>query len=131
MRASLTDTTVKNAKPRPKAYKLSDGGGLYLEVSPAGGKLWRLKYRIHDKEKRLAIGAYPAIGLKEARLRRDEAKEQLAGGIDPSAAKKEAKAVAVAEAREQAATFEAVAREWYAKKTTAGTRRYSARSAPC
>ena len=119
MRASLTDAAIKNAKPRPKAYKLSDGGGLYLEISPAGGKLWRLKYRIQDKEKRLAIGAYPAIGLKEARARRDEAKEQLAGGIDPSAAKKEARKAAVAVEREQAATFEAVAREWYAKKTTA------------
>ena len=89
MRANLTDTAIKNAKPRPKAYKLSDGGGLCLEISPAGGKLWRLKYRIQDKEKRLAIGAYPSIGLKEARARRDAAKEQIANGIDPSAAKKE------------------------------------------
>ncbi|MDR2727223.1 MAG: integrase arm-type DNA-binding domain-containing protein [Deltaproteobacteria bacterium] len=119
MRANLTDTAIKNAKPRASAYKLSDGGGLYLEISPTGGKLWRLKYRIQDKEKRLAIGIYPAIGLKEARARRDEAKEQLAGGIDPSAAKKEAKKIAAAIEREQAATFEAVAREWYTKKTTA------------
>ena len=119
MRANLTDTAIKNAKPKAKAYKLSDGGGLYLEVSPTGGKLWRLKYRIQDKEKRLAIGIYPAIGLKDARSRRDEAKEQLARGIDPSAAKKEAKKVAAALEREAAATFEAVAREWYAKKTTA------------
>lgn len=119
MRANLTDAAIKNAKPKLKAYKLSDGGGLYLEVSPAGGKLWRLKYRFQDKEKRLAIGVYPAVGLKEARARRDEAKEQLADGIDPSAAKKEARAMAMAEVQEQAATFEAVAREWYSKKTAA------------
>ncbi|MCL1915996.1 MAG: integrase arm-type DNA-binding domain-containing protein [Desulfovibrionaceae bacterium] len=118
MRATLTDTAIKNAKPRSKAYKLSDGGGLYLEVSPAGGKLWRLKYRFQGKEKRLSIGVYPSIGLKEARARRDEAKERLADDIDPSAAKKEAKKIAAAFEREQAATFEAVAREWYAKKTT-------------
>ena len=121
MRANLTDTAIKNAKPRTKAYKLSDGGGLYLEVSPAGGKLWRLKYRIHGKEKRLAIGTYPAIGLREARARRDEAKEQLADDIDPSTAKQEARKKAAALEREEAATFEAVAREWYAKKTTAIT----------
>ena len=119
MRANLTDTAIKNAKPRSKAYKLSDGGGLYLEVSPAGGKLWRLKYRFQGKEKRLAIGVYPSIGLKEARARRDEAKERLADDIDPSAAKKEARKIAAALEREEAATFEAVGREWYAKKTIA------------
>jgi len=118
MRTNLTDTAVKNAKPRPRVYKLSDGGGLYLEVTPTGGKLWRLKYRIQGKEKRLAVGIYPAVGLKEARVRRDEAKEQLAGGIDPSAAKKEARKIAAALEREEAATFETVAREWYSKKTT-------------
>ncbi|MCL1986339.1 MAG: integrase arm-type DNA-binding domain-containing protein [Betaproteobacteria bacterium] len=122
MRANLTDTAIKNAKPRTKAYKLSDGGGMYLEVAPSGGKLWRLKYRIHGKEKRLSIGTYPAIGLKEARTRRDEAKELLAQGVDPSSAKKEAKKAAVTLEREQTATFEAVAREWYSKKTVALSR---------
>jgi len=119
MRIALTDAAIKNAKPRPKAYKLSDGGGLYLEVSPTGGKLWRLKYRIHGKEKRLSIGIYPTIGLKEARARRDEAKKLLAQGIDPSAAKKEARKIAAALVRDESATFEAVASEWYSKKTVA------------
>ena len=117
MRANLTDTAIKNTKPRSKAYKLSDGGGLYLEVSPAGGKLWRLKYRIQGKEKRLSIGTYPAVSLKDARNRRDEAKELLAQGIDPGERKKEAKAAARALEREQSVTFEAVAREWHGKKT--------------
>ena len=115
----LNDTTIRNAKPQNKQYKLFDGGGLFLLVTPTGGKLWRLKYRLGGNEKLLSLGQYPAISLKDARTRRDDAKEQVAKGIDPGERKKEAKAVAVAEAREQSATFEAVAREWYAKKTIA------------
>jgi hypothetical protein len=83
-----------------------DGSGLYLEISPSGGKLWRLKYRFVGKEKRLALGKYPEISLKEARERRDEARKLLANGVDPSAVKQAQKA----ESREQVAnTFEAVA----------------------
>jgi integrase len=89
---------------------------MFLLCTPTGGKLWRLKYRIAGKEKLLALGAYPDVSLKEARARREEAKEQLAKGIDPGESKKEAKSAAIAEAKERAATFEAVAREWYAKK---------------
>ncbi len=63
----LTDTAIRNAKPQAKPRGLADGGGLYLEVSPAGGKLWRLKYRVGGKEKRLALGQYPATGLQAAR----------------------------------------------------------------
>ena len=63
----LTDRQIKNAKPADKAYKLADGGGLYLQVTPAGGKLWRLKYRVGGKEKLLSIGKYPLISLLEAR----------------------------------------------------------------
>ena len=59
----LTDTAIRNAKPGEKPIRLFDGGGLYLEVSPAGGKLWRLKYRVDGKGKRLALGAYPDTGL--------------------------------------------------------------------
>ena len=76
----LADTAIRSAKPQNKPIKLSDGGGLYLEVAPSGGKWWRLKYRIDGKEKRISLGVYPAITLKEARQRRDEAKEQLAHG---------------------------------------------------
>lgn len=102
----LTDVAIRSAKPKEKPYKLFDGVGLYLEVTPAGGKLWRLKYRHEGKEKRLALGAYPVIGLKAARERATDAKRLLADGIDP------------ARTRAQAAgadSFEVVAREWHAK----------------
>ena len=115
---SLTDTAIRSAKPEKKPIKLFDGGGLYLEIAPAGGKWWRLKYRFGGKEKRISLGVYPTIGLKEARDRREEAKKLLAQGIDPSEQKKEAKAAAVAAERELTTVFEAIAREWYAKKTT-------------
>jgi hypothetical protein len=73
----LKDTTLKNAKPREKAYKLFDGGGLYLEVTPAGGKYWRLKYRFGGKESRLAFGVYPEVSLAAAREKRNETRELL------------------------------------------------------
>ena len=117
----LTDAFLRGLKPDGTIQKHTDSGGLYLFVSPAGGRLWRLDYRFAGKRKTLSFGAYPTVSLKDARSRREAAKELLAQGIDPGARKKEAKAVMVAEAREQAATFEAVAREWYAKKTTAFT----------
>jgi integrase len=106
---ALTDTAIRKARPREKPYKLADGGGLYLLVTPAGGRLWRLKYRLAKREKVLAIGAYPAVSLRGARSARESAKERLADGIDPSAAKQAAKLV-------QADSFEAVAREWLAKQ---------------
>ena len=108
----LTDTAIRNAKPSAKPARLFDGGGLYLEVSPSGGKLWRLKYRIGGKEKRLALGAYPAVSLAAARDRRDQARTMLAGGIDPGEQRKAEKAARTGLA---ANTFEVIGREWYAK----------------
>jgi hypothetical protein len=84
----LTDSAIKAAKPKEKPYKLTDGQGLYLEVMPNGSKLWRMKYRHADKEKRLAFGAYPALPLIKARQKRSEAREQLTCGIDPGEQKK-------------------------------------------
>lgn len=81
---ALTDVAIKNAKPRVKPYKMGDAGGLFLLVQPSGGKLWRLKYRMDGREKKLAIGTYPEVSLAEARKRRDDARELLAGGKDPS-----------------------------------------------
>lgn len=103
----LSDTACRKAKPTDKPFKISDGGGLYLEVMPNGSKYWRQKYRISGIEKRLALGVYPDVPLKLARKRRDTAREQLASGIDPGEAKRAAKI-----AQAGAESFEAIAREW-------------------
>lgn len=109
----LTDTTIRTAKPRETPYKLADGKGLFLLVSPAGGKWWRLKFRIGGKEKLLSLGTYPDTGLKEARGKRDEARKMMATGIDPSEHRKAVKATA----RELAAnSFEVICREWLEHK---------------
>ena len=107
----LNDRQIRNAKPAAKPYKLADGGGLYLAVTPAGGKLWRLDYAINGKRKTLSIGKYPAVSLLEARQAAEQARADLAKGIDPAAVKKQAKAARQAALRN---TFEAVARRWYA-----------------
>ena len=107
----LTDPTIRNAKPGVKPKRLADGGGLYLEVAPGGGKLWRWKFRFGGKEKRLSLGTYPETALRDARIKRDEARKLLASGIDPSAARKAEKA---SRAASSAGSFEAIAREWHA-----------------
>ena len=84
----LTDVAAKAARPGEKPVRLYDGGGLYLEVAPSGSKYWRLKYRYAKREKRLALGVYPETNLKLARERRDEARRQLASGVDPSASRR-------------------------------------------
>ena len=114
----LSDTAIRNAKPAEKPVRLFDAAGLYLELSPSGGKLWRLKYRFGGKEKRLSFGVYPDVTLKEARERRDEARKLLANGKDPGEVKKAQKA-AIAE--RSAHAFEAVARAWFEKWKTGVT----------
>lgn len=108
----LADTFLRGLKTTGKVQKYSDGGGLYLYISPTGGKLWRMGYRYEGKQKTLSFGAYPAVSLKDARNRREEAKEQLAAGIDPSVRKKAVKAAIKANATN---SFEVVAREWFGK----------------
>ena len=115
----LTDTALRNLKPDGTPSKLADSEGLYLYVSPTGGKLWRMDYRFAGKRKTLSFGAYPTVSLKDARARRDNAKELLAKDIDPGAHKKAAKAEAEAAAREQALTFSVVAQEWFETKKDA------------
>jgi len=110
---SLSDTAVRNAKPKRKAYKVSDGEGLFLLVMPSGSKYWRLKYFIGEKEKLLALGVYPAVGLADARERRAQARKLLAAGKDPADAKREAKRTVI---EKQQASFEAVAREWHSNR---------------
>ena len=85
---SLSDTACRNLKATDRPLKKSDGGGLFLLVTPAGGKLWRLSYRFEGKQKTLALGQYPAVSLADARRARDDAKEQLAAGVDPALKKK-------------------------------------------
>ncbi|BEH11831.1 MULTISPECIES: tyrosine-type recombinase/integrase [Geobacter] len=111
----LTELKIKNAKPAPKEYKLFDGGGLFLLVTSAGGKLWHLKYRFAGKEQKLTFGPYPITSLADARQLREDAKKLLANGIDPGEIKKAKKAELAAEQR----TFEMVAREWFAKNEPA------------
>jgi hypothetical protein len=108
----LSDIQVKNAKPRDKDYKLMDGYGLYLLVTPTSGKLWRFDYRFGDKRKTMAFGAYPAISLADARQRRDDARKLIANSVDPSEVKKAQKA---AQGDQDTNTFEVIAREWHAK----------------
>lgn len=111
----LSDTKVRKAKPSSKEYKLFDGGGLYLLVTPSGGKHWHLKYRFQGKEKRIGFGPYPEISLADARLKKEKARKQIIEGIDPSTAKK---ATGHTDASDTE-SFEAIAREWYGKfKTT-------------
>lgn len=80
---TLNARQVETAKPRDKAYKLADGGGLYLMVNTNGSKYWRMKYRFAGKEKKLSFGTYPDISLAEARTKRDEARKVLANDKDP------------------------------------------------
>jgi integrase len=107
----LTDTKIRAATPCGKTQRLFDGGGLYLELSPKGGRWWRMKYRFAGKENRLSLGVYPDVSLKLARERAGDVRSQLANGVDPSAAR-----VAVKEAQERGAnadSFESLTREWY------------------
>ena len=110
---ALTSLAVKQAQPAGKTKRLYDERGLYLEISPAGGKWWRLKYRFAGKEKRLSLGVYPDISLKEARAARDEARRLIAQGVDPSARRKEISRQRVVDAEN---SFEVVAREWFQKQ---------------
>lgn len=110
---ALTDTSIRNSKPKAKAYKVSDERGLRILINPSGSKLWRFKYSFDGKEKGLSLGAYPEVSLKDARERRDEARKLLANGIDPSANRKAQKAAKVERA---ANSFEIVTREWFGKQ---------------
>jgi integrase len=106
----LTDVKCRNSKGQIRQYKVSDGGGLYLLVNPDGARYWRLAYRWHGKQRTLALGIYPAVGLMEARAGRDDAKRSLAANVDPSAIKRERKRAAKIASGN---TFEAVALEWH------------------
>lgn len=114
---ALTDTAIRNAKPKDKPYKMADSQGLYLLINPKGSKLWRIKYRMNGAERKLALGAYPEITLAEARAARDAARKQLAHAIDPNAAKRQARIEASIRAGNSFAT---VAEELIEKKGREG-----------
>src|SRR5215203_5743186 len=111
-RDRLTDTKVRQAKPGPKPYKLSDGGGLFLLAHPNGSRYWRLKYRVGGKEKLFAIGVYPEITLAEARQKTLEARRVIREGGDPVKERRERRA-AVAATED---TFQTIAQEWRASR---------------
>lgn len=111
---ALTDVGVRSAKPTGKLYRLFDERGMYLEVSATGGKWWRFKYRFEGKEKRLSLGVYPDVGLKDAREQRDEMRKLLTKGVDPGEHKKAKKAATLDRATN---SFEVVAREWFARQS--------------
>ncbi len=113
----LSDVQIRSAKPAPKVAKLSDGGGLQLWLMPNGSKLWRLAYRIADKQKLLALGSYPVLSLADARDKRDAAKRLLADGIDPADQRRRDRQE---EDASRANTFSALAAELLDKKRREG-----------
>lgn len=114
---ALSDVAIRNAKPRDKPYKMGDSLGLFLLVQPSGGKLWRQKYRMDGREKKLGIGTYPDVSLSEARRRRDEAREMIAAGKDPSREKQRDRL----RARESVGdTFALIAKEYCDKRKRDG-----------
>ena len=118
----LTDLAIKSAKPREAPYKMGDSGGLYLQITPTGGKLWRWKYRVAGKEKKLSLGAYPEISLPLARKSRDEARAQLKAGQDPALIKRRKKADDMADAGD---TFAAVARDYFEMRRRDAKKRWA------
>ena len=119
----LTDTFIRRVNGNEKVQKHSDGGGLFLYVTPTGKKSWRLAYRFAGKQKLLVIGPYPAVSLKEAREQREAAKKLLVDNVDPSTAKQTAKVLAADAARN---SFETVAREWLEKYSGSWVPHYKA-----
>ena len=109
---TINTLTIKGAKPKEKPYRLYDANGLYIEIAPSGGKLWRFKYRYAGKEKRLSLGTFPTITLKEARSLKADAKKLLNEGIDPAVRKKELKENKLAASKN---SFKAVTQEWISK----------------
>ncbi|MEP6546609.1 MAG: Arm DNA-binding domain-containing protein, partial [Gammaproteobacteria bacterium] len=107
----LTKLQIDSLKPQSKAVRIFDGRGLYIELQPSGSRYWRFKYRFAGKERRLAFGVYPDVGLKDARDKLDEARQQLKAGIDPGEQRKIAKLLQVSNTE---TGFEAIAREWFA-----------------
>jgi len=121
---SLTDTSIRNLQPRDKSFKVFDERGLFLIVTPGGGKWWRFKYRCDGKEGQISLGVYPDVSLKFARKQRDDAREKVAAGIDPSEHRKAQKQ---SQTDRRASSFEVVAREWLEKYSPSWAANHSTR----
>lgn len=117
----LSDVAIKNAKPKDKPYRVTDGGGMFLEITPKGAKYWRLAYRFDGKQKLLALGVYPDVALRQAREKRDDARRLLAGGADPGEARKAEKAK-----RAGLDSFDSVAEEWMGKNAAHWSEQHAA-----
>ena len=113
-KTELTDTAIKNAKPKDKQWKLSDRKGLFVLVHPNGAKYWRMKYRFAGKEKTLSFGIYPDVSLKKARESRDEARKLISNGVDPGSIKKQTKQTTKEPTKNN---FDSIVREWLAKRS--------------
>jgi hypothetical protein len=105
----LSDSQVRDTKAKENSYKLFDGFGLYLLVTPSGGKLWRVKYRFDGKEKTLSLGPYPQVSLKDARAKREAARIQIGNGVDPGVVNRAVKRAIAAEIKK----LKTLAREWH------------------
>ncbi|MGA1940269.1 tyrosine-type recombinase/integrase [Arcobacter sp. YIC-310] len=121
---SLSDKKIKNAKPKDKDYKLFDGGGLFILITKAGGKSWRLKYRFDNREKLLTLGLYPHISLKEARELKDKYKSLIAKGIDPNKEKREKKIQNKMDEEKKENSFYKVSQEWHKNYATEVSENY-------
>ncbi|WP_172649438.1 tyrosine-type recombinase/integrase [Thiolapillus brandeum] len=123
---ALTNTAIKNAKPREKLYKLYDAMGLYIEITPKGAKRWRFRYRRPGtgKESRLSLGLYPDVTLKAARAKRDEARQLLSDGIDPGYAREQAR---IEKSMAAENSFQAVATEWMKEHLASKSASYQAK----
>lgn len=120
----LTNTEIKNAKPKEKDYKLFDGGGLFLLVATTGGKRWRLKFRFNNKENIIALGTYPSLSLKDVREIRDNYKSMIAKGINPVEEKKSKLEKIKFEERKKENTFFKVSQEWHQNYKTEVSENY-------
>jgi integrase len=118
----LSQVKCKNAKPKSRTYRLFDEKGLYLEVTPKDQKWWRLKYRFSGKEKRISLGVFPEVSLKEVRDLRDDARQHLRNNVDPSAIRKAQKK---SDGKASDNSFEVIAREWHAKQSSVWSESYS------
>ena len=120
----LTATQIKTTKAKEKDYKLFDGGGLFLLVAKTGGKRWRFKYRFNNKEKIIALGTYPSLSLKDARVKREEYKSLIANDIDPNEQKKQKKEEILKVEKKKENTFYKVSQEWHENYQTEVSENY-------